>query len=740
MNRFIRLCTFVIILSSCLLLAAEKQKTLYVSHAGSDMWSGTAASPNAQKTNGPFATFERARDAVRQAKSGGFTGTISVSVREGVYPVSHTLTLDSTLSGSAEAPILWSGYKRESVRLIGGTAVKGFAPVTDPAVIARLPLDLRTKILVADLRAQHITDYGTIPNGMNLYYKGKHMPIARYPNQGWLTIADVPQSGDSVLNPGDKKIIRNGKFAGKHYGRFGYSGDRPSLWAASGDKWMHGYFEWDWRDAYQKIARIDTAAREIYPALPHHHYGYEKDQRYYFMNILEELDAPGEWFLDAQNGLLYFLPPAPLADGDVLVSALKEPMIVLAGASNIQVRNMTFECSRTTAVKISGGTGNTLAGCTIRNIGNEPAVVIDGGTHNGVQSCDVYDVGAVAIKMSGGDRKTLAPGGNFVDNNHIHGYGMITQAFSGAVFCEGVGNRVAHNKMHDAPFSGIQYYGNEHVFEYNDIYDLAHESGDVGGINTGADYSDEGTMIRYNYIHDSHARGHGGFRAVYLDLPGSNTTIFSNVFLNVDVGVFFNSGRDNLVQNNIFVRCNPSVNIYIWPHTAIFKYGGAWRLVEKLDEVNYKNPPYSLRYPKLPKYLEGTDVGLPHGNRVVNNISYGGKWLDFSETLDFTNNTVENNLVADTTLMVVTRAWTENMDPYNIGYAATYQFGDTTMTKELERCGNVLTKRDPGFVDLKHGNLQLKNTSPAYTMGFKRIPIEKIGLMRDEFRRTLPEH
>jgi hypothetical protein len=700
------------------------------------MWTGMRPSPNGPATDGPFASIEHAGAAVLELKKSGFAGRITVCFRGGMYPVSSTLTIDSAYSGSPGAPVTLMGAKNEQARFIGGTAVTGFAVVTDAAVLARIPAALRTKVLVADLNAQHVTDYGTIPDGMNLYYRGKQMPIAHYPNTGWLTIADVPQTGDSVLNEGDKKVIRNGHFAGKHYGRFTYDGNRPAAWAPAADIWMHGYFEWDWRDAYQRIARIDTAAHAIYPALPHHHYGYEKGQRYYFMNVLEELDAPGEWYVDAARGLLYFLPPAPLAEGDVLVSTLSEPMLVLNNTSNIIIKNLTFECSRTTAVVINGGADNTLAGCVIRNIGNQPAVFVDRGVRNGVQSCDVYDVGATAIKMRGGDRKTLTPGHHFVDNNHIHGYGMITQAFSGAVMCEGVGNRIAHNKIHDAPFSGIQYTGSDHLFEYNELFDLAHESGDVGGINTGADYSDEGTMIRYNYIHDTHAPGHGGFRAVYLDLPGSNTTIYGNVFSNVDVGVFFNSGRDNLVQNNIFVRCNPSVNIYIWPHTSIFKYGGPWRIVEKLDEVDYKNPPYSTRYPKLPKYLEGPDVGLPYGNRIVNNVSFGGKWLDLSETLDFTNTIVENNLVADTTLMVVTKAWKADMDPYNIGYAASYAYGDTVMTKELKRHGNVLMKANLGFTDLKHGNLQLRKDSPAYKMGFKRIPIEKIGLMKDEYRTT----
>jgi hypothetical protein len=302
-----------------------------------------------------------------------------------------------------------------------------------------------------------------------------------------------------------------------------------------------------------------------------------------------------------------------------------------------------------------------------------------------------------------------------------------------------VGNTISHNRIHDAPFSGIQYYGNEHVIEFNEIFDVARESGDVGGVNTGADYSEQGTKIRYNYFHDAHARGVGEFRAVYLDLPGSNTTIFGNVFKNVDIGVFFNSGRDNLVQNNVFVQCSPSVGIYIWPHKQYFEPGGAWRLVEKLGEINYKNPPYSTRYPKLPTYLDQPDKGLPYGNSVINNVSYGGTWLDLSEELGLEHAVVEKNLIADSVVLVLTKKWTPDYDPYNIGYSAVYRFGDKVITAELEHRGNVFTNKDPGFVDLKHGNLQLRDDSPAFKLGFKRIPMEQIGMKVDEFRKHGPQ-
>jgi parallel beta-helix repeat protein len=562
------------------------------------------------------------------------------------------------------------------------------------------------------------------------------MPVARYPNTGWLTIANVPQIEGHILNPGDRKVLKEGLPAGRHSGMFQYDGDRLSHWKNPEDVWMHGYWVWDWRDAYQKVGRIDTLTRTVYPAPPFHSYGYQKGQRFCFLNVLEELDSPGEWVLDSTNSLLYFWPPRAFDDNDISLSLLKDPMVWLENSSFVCIEGITFECSRASAIRINGGHDNLIAGCTIRNIDNDTAVVIDGGERNGIQSCEIHDVGGTGIRITGGDRATLTPAGNFARNNHIHRYGAILQAFNGGVYLNGVGNIIAHNCIHDAPFSGIQYYGNDHVIEYNNIFDLAHESGDVGGINTGADYSEMGTLIRFNYIHDIHGRGEGGCRGIYLDLPGSNTSIIGNIIANVDIGVFFNSGRDNVIRNNIFSNCHPAIGIYRWPFEIYFQPGGPWKIYEKLLAIHYQEPPYSMRYPILTRYLDSTDLGLPYGHNVVQNISTGGTWLDLSEGMDLTRVTVENNVVCDSILLVFTKKWTPDYDPYHIGYASTHTLQDSVVVRELIRRGNVFA--DPGLVDPLKGNFRVTSTSPAWNLGFERIPVEKIGLQIDQYRTSIP--
>lgn len=734
LHILIVLMAFRLIFPGIIRAGEQDSVVFYVAADGNDSWSGRLADPNTDRTDGPFATLQHARDEVRKSLAAGHHP--SVRVRQGTYRFDSTLLLNSRDSGSQDWPVVWSANGDERARLMGGTTIRGFQPVHDARILGRLPGPARRSVLVTDLHSQQIRDFGAPPNRINVFFKGTRMPVARFPNHGWLTIASVPMVEDHILNPGDHKVIKDGLPAGRHSGMFQYDGNRPSGWAEQRDVWMHGYWVWDWRDAYQKVGRIDTASHIVYPEPPHHNYGYQKGQRYYFLNVLEELDSPGEWVLDAEQGLLYFWPPSVSGPDDVTVSLMKEPMILLDSASHIQFQGLIFESSRACAIKIRGGSDNTIAGCTIRNIDNDTSVIIDGGRRNGVRSCDIYDIGSTGVRVVGGDRMTLTPAGNYAVNNHIYRFGGILQAFNGGIYLQGVGNTVSHNRIHDAPFSGIQYYGNDHLIEYNDLYDLAHESGDVGGINTGADYSEMGTVIRYNYIHDTHGYGEGGFRGIYLDLPGSNTTIFGNILANVDIGVFFNSGRDNLVENNLFVNCHPSVNIYIWPHRSYFYPGGAWKIFEKLHAVRYSEPPYSTHYPMLPHYLDSAGMGLPYGNRVLRNVSIGGTWLDLSEGMNFTHVRVENNVVGDSMLLVYTRKWTPDYDPYHIGYASTHSREDTSIARELMQRGNILA--DPDLVDPRAGDFRLGQASPAWKAGFQRIPVEKIGLVVDQFRRSIP--
>jgi hypothetical protein len=195
----------------------QAEVVFYVAKNGNDAWSGKLPEPNAKKTNGPFATLERARSAVRTVTSPG--AHPSVRIKGGMYGLTRSLVLDSADSGSRQHPIIWGAFERDTVRFVGGIAIGKFTRVREQTVLERMSPRYRDSILVTNLLEQGISDFGTPPHRMSLFFRGARMPVARYPNNGWLHIADVPQIESNILNPGDKKVIKNGLPAGRHSGR-----------------------------------------------------------------------------------------------------------------------------------------------------------------------------------------------------------------------------------------------------------------------------------------------------------------------------------------------------------------------------------------------------------------------------------------------------------------------------------------------------------------------------------------
>ena len=586
---------------------------LYVSTTGDDAWSGLLPEANADSSDGPFATLERARTEIRNL-SGPPSEGVTVFIRGGVYERNATFELTAADSGSASSPIIWRNFPGEEVFFRGGMSVPNFRAVTDTAVLARIDEANRPYIMQADLKALGMVSFPDItPAGpkIDFLFRGKSMPLCRFPNDEWTTIRSV--LADDIITFSQSLT------------------DRIAEWRDTESVWLLGYFYYDWSSSYQAVDHIEAQTQRIYLEPPLHHYGFRAGQRFYFLNILEELDAPGEWFLDRTSGVLYFWPPEPINEGDAYLSLLSETMLSLKNTANVAVRGLTFEGSIGGAIRIRGGHDNKIAGCTIRNI-LENAVFIDG-KRNGIVGCDLYDLGAAGVILSGGYRMTLERGDNYADNNHIHHYARIQKTYHPAVSANSVGQIVTHNLVHDAPHQAFNWSGNEHLFEYNEIHDVALETGDVGAMYSGRDWTWRGTVIRYNYLHDIVGPGALGAMGVYLDDALSGTTIFGNIFYNTSRAAFIGGGRDNIVQNNIFLDNKVAVHIDDRGHGWASGYiapGGSWHMYEKLNAVHYDEPPYSEYYPELASILDG-DPALPEGNKIIANVQHGGKWTDFHQ-------------------------------------------------------------------------------------------------------------
>ncbi len=708
----------------------------FVSNSGNDAWSGTLAAPNRSNTDGPFRSLSGARDALRLLRGKGLLPVgATVTIRGGTYALVDPFLLTREDSGTPAGPVTWRTYRNEKVLLSGGRSVSGFSRVEDPAVRARLGPTAASHVLVTDLKAQGITNYGEINQRggppMELFVNGKRMTVARYPNEGWLQIAGVPQSGDTLYNKGLEREKRyDGVPAGRHYGKIAYEGSEPSRWGAAEDVFVHGYWTFDWSDSYQHIQSIDTASREITIRPPHHWYGYTKNQRFYFLNILEELDAPGEWYLDRTRGILYVWPSSDIKEADV--SLIENPLIELDSCSWTRIEGLTLSYSRREGVKILGGSDDVVSGCVFANLGGD-AAVIDGGTRCGVSGCTIHDVGLGGIQLKGGDRKTLAPGAHFAEDNRIFDYSTWLRTGQYAVVMEGVGQRVAHNVIHDSPFEGIAIRGNDNVIEYNEFHHLMKETGDAGAIHTGRDWTWRGNVIRYNYFHDLKGPGLHGVMAVYLDDWASGFTVKGNLFYRAGRATMIGGGRDNIVEENIYVQCSPSLHVDArglgW---ASYYFDGTTKeLFTKMDDMKYNEPPYSTRYPGL-LHMEDSTPAVPKYNTITRNISYGGRWMDVYDYLAFDLSvvTIKDNVIGDPILLRRRKDGEKGWDPYYLdidmkeGYLAipNRDPGGARIFR-----GNLILNGNPGVRAPANGDFRLVARSEAVKLGFTPVRLSEIG-------------
>lgn len=633
--------------------------------------------------NGPFATLERAREEIRRIKRAGKMpgGGITVEIHGGTYQREETFTLSAEDSGDENAPIVYRAKKDAEVRMMGGKIVGNFQPVTDSAILERLSPEAGENVLQADLKALGITDYGIVNGGgIELFFQDKPMTLARWPNEGFVRIVDVLEN--ETVN------IRGTK--GSKTGKFIYSEDRPERWVDEKDAWVHGYWFWDWSDQRHKIESIDTEKRIISVEPPYHGYGYRKGQWFYGLNILAELDSPGEWYLDRDEGMLYFWPPAPIEEGQAVVSVL-DTMVTMNDVSYVTIQGLTFEATRGTAITVSGGDYNKIAACTLRNLGNR-AVIISGGTNSGVIGCDIYETGNGGVSLSGGDRKTLTPAKHYAENNHIHHYGRWNRMYQPAISISGVGIVARHNLIHNAPHMAISFGGNDHLMEFNEIHSVCYESNDAGAIYSGRDWTMRGTVIRYNYMHHVNGFEDRGCVGVYLDDMFCGTIIYGNIFYDVTRAAFIGGGRDCTVENNIFVNCTRALHIDAramgWASDHVDT-----TMTDRLLDMPYKDQLWRERYPRLLNILDD-EPAAPKGNLIVRNISQGGNWDDV------------------------------------FGPARPYiKFEDN------------IVDQDSGFKGTPPESFQLSDDAPILKLGFKPIPEEKIGLYEDELRASWPvEH
>ena len=589
--------------------------------------------------------FQRPEQALEAAGHLQGAANITIYVRGGNYTFSKSLVIPNTAGH-----LTITGWQNEKVIFSGGQQLDPgqFKLVSDQAILSRLPAAARGKVYVTDLKKAGITDLGKEqahgyklirPAPLELFYNGAPLTVARYPNNGYLPIGKVSDPG---ANP------RQGDHSGRG-ATFSFDDSRMNNWGQANDAWVGGYFSYGYSDDYLKVAGFDATNKAIHLAQAAMYSVFSTDdvsneilrnsqkiRGFYVYNLLEEIDEPGEWFLDKTSGLLYCWPPDNInSSTDIEVSLLEGPIVQLSGTQHVSISNINFEYGRGMGMEIAHTQNTTLTHCSFTDLGTvgiyadnlKPSPAYN--TNLLIRSCTVSNTGTGGVILSGGDRKTLQPSHNVIDNCEIYNYSRINRTFCPAVSLNGVGNQVTHCYIHDAPDQAIMFYGNDLDISYNRIDKVTWYMTDAGAVGTGRDLGTTGNTIDYNLFENITSDIGSSLCALYLDDGSSGMKVDGNIFYKTGTGgtyhfgaIHINGGTDNTFRNDYFIDCDRAFSNSQWTDQkwkSLVTDSSIARVYR--PGVDIRSALFQQKYPHLAKMADSNAL-TPRQNYTFNILTY----------------------------------------------------------------------------------------------------------------------
>ena len=576
----------------------------------------------------PLSSFGKA-SALAGYYSERATVPIQVILRGGDYYVDKTVNFggNNTPSGTASAPIVYMAAKGEQVRFVGGLKIPTSDMVDAPVDIRERLIDSTAagQLKMIDL-SRYVTSLPAITSRRDqtnfpteVYMNGLALELARWPNDmtvnvtgdgeshadGYLRhVSSVSSVGTTVGNKTtyslsyrslpSTRFYRVPTAASADASRYVYRDDASAMlhsdlllseisiddlawerftyWSEETKQnlWMFAYANVQWRDENLRVigSAEDSTGKYLYA------YGSDDfttgvtNSRYFFFNVLEEIDLPGECYIDRENLKIYFYPDENVTD--LYISTTTDTMFNIEHAAYIGFQNIDFCFSRGRAFSVGQSHDITLDGCRIYALSSN-AVNIDRSTDITVLNCDIYNTCGGGVNITEcGNRRTLSDANILLCNNYFSDTARLKRTYTGSVLIAGsCGITVRGNTITDCPHEVIGISQSNNVtIEYNEISHAVYDCGDAAAIYWGRDPSTLGYVIRYNYFHDignKYIPKHSN--AIYSDDRATGAEIYGNIFYragwpNNESGAAI-YGRTNFEQiyNNYFVQCYVSAYV-----------------------------------------------------------------------------------------------------------------------------------------------------------------------------------
>ncbi|MBS1722242.1 MAG: right-handed parallel beta-helix repeat-containing protein [Armatimonadetes bacterium] len=690
--------------------SAHAQLRLYVAPNGNNNWAGTIISPDG-KGNGPKATLEGARDAIRALKLNGTfpaSGAI-VTVRPGRYSALKTLDFNVGDSGTSGGRIIYRAEQIGTAVIDGGTAITQWLASGQRPAMDKIPPGARGYVQVANLAANGIPETGQMshlgpnvsddPQWAELFFDGVRMKLSQWPNQAPAGLIGIG-TGDSWNTPTARVDLSTMKTP--NYTKSPLNEADPNL-----DYWIqctlnHRLFN----QFHERVSMMNKATGDVRIEVvqgnvddPARRVDYDGVSlgRLTLVNSIYELDSPREYYIDRATNLLYFWPPGKMAGKRIMLTMNPDSVVKFNGAKYMDLQGFVIEGGRQDAVSAFGCTSVVVRGCLIRNCGGF-GVRVMGGNAVTVRSCEITGVGETGIHLEGGVRSSFTRGNHLADNNYIHHVGQIQPFYRPCIELRGFGLTARSNELAFHSHDAIYFYGNDLLIEKNKVHDVVLDTCDAAAIYAGEhDWTTRGTIIRNNYISNIAVKraGYHIVHGIYLDDMYSSASVEGNVFRNVEQPIQVGGGHCNKVERNVFVDCYGGIRI----DDRGLQAQQTW-----LDEfftnalnVPWQSQAWQTRYPEVYDLLTRPDYRTPSGNTIISNVALRSK----------TNSRIGQ----------VYELWGVNQ-------------GANTTILNFDKNLSTFTQQ---FIDEPNGDFTPSASSQAQINGFLAVRVSDIGVKKDTF-------
>ncbi len=653
---------------------------LYVAPDGNDANTGT------RKT--PLATIAAARDAAREYRG----EPVTVCFRGGTYYLGEPVVFTAEDSRTENAPLIFAAVPGERPVISGGMKVDlKWTPYRDGIMQAEVPPGFTTD---------------------QLFCNGRRQSMARYPN-----------------------------FDPKAQYFDGYAADcispaRAARWKDPAGGYFHAMHGAHWGDMHYLITGKDTNGNPQYEG------GWQNNrkssphgQHRFVENIFEELDAPGEWFFDRKEHVLYFYPPVGIDPNRAKIEAVRlEQLFEFRGSAErpvrfVQLKGLTLTHTARTfmqnkepllrsdwttwrggAVMIDGAEDCQLVDLSIYQVGSNAVFVNNYNRRIEITGCEIRDAGASSICFVG-DPKALrsplfeyhqkqtleamdrTPGPktpNYPARCRVHDClltrnGRFEKQTAGVNICMAEEITVESCTIYDVPRAGINIcdgaFGG-HVIEHCDVFDTVKETGDHGSFNSwGRDrfwHSNRGQTEEWRKVHPDMAKW-----------DAHKTTYLRHNRWRCDLGwdIDLDDGSSNyVIENNLCLS-------------------GGIKLREGFHRV-------------------------VQNNVMVDNTFHPHVWYANCDTA------FRRNIVFATYAPAGMRAgqYGESID----GNFLHVDGGENGPAVALQQTSGVDRKSitgDAQFVDPTRGDYRLQEDSPALAIGFENFPMEGFGVVSPRLKK-----